>query len=37
MDEQIQYGINREVAKILALSSGNTNQYHHLSSVNTNI
>ena len=29
-DEKLQYGINREAAKILALSSGNIHQYEYL-------
>ena len=30
-DEKTQYGINREAAKISALSSGEINKYEHLS------
>ena len=29
-DEKLQYDIDREAAKILSLSSGNTNKYEYL-------
>ena len=29
-DEKLQYGINKEVAKISAFQSGNTDKYEHL-------
>ena len=32
-DEKLQYDINREVAKILALSSGKTDKYQYLTII----
>ena len=32
IDEKLQYDINREAAKILALSSGKINKYEYLTS-----
>ena len=34
-DEELQYHINREAAKISALSSGQIDQYEYLRRVNT--